>query len=125
MQEEIFGPLLPLIEYEKLDDAINDIRRRPKPLALYLFSSDKSVWRRIEKTVSFGGGCINDCLLHVSSPYLPFGGVGDSGMGHYHGKASFNTFSHYKSIVNKSTKMDFDVRYRPYDGKKIKMIHKL
>jgi len=125
MQEEIFGPLLPLIEYEHLDDAINKIQGRPKPLALYLFSSDQSVWERIEKTVSFGGGCINDCLLHVSSPYLPFGGVGDSGMGRYHGKASFDTFSHHKSIMNKSTKMDIDVRYRPYDEKKIKMIRKL
>ncbi len=125
MQEEIFGPLLPLIEYDHLDDAINEIRRRPKPLALYLFSSDKSVWQRIEKTVSFGGGCINDCLLHVSSPYLPFGGVGDSGMGRYHGKVSFDTFSHYKSIVNKSTKIDIDVRYRPYGKMKIKIIRKL
>ena len=124
MQEEIFGPLLPLIEYELLDDAINEIRRRPKPLALYLFSSDKSVWERIEKTVSFGGGCINDCLIHVSSPYLPFGGVGDSGMGRYHGKVSFDTFSHHKSMMNKSTKIDFDVRYRPYDEKKKKMIRK-
>lgn len=125
MQEEIFGPLLPLIEYEQLDAAINEIQGRAKPLALYLFSSDQSVWKRIEKTVSFGGGCINDCLLHVSSPYLPFGGVGDSGMGRYHGKDSFDTFSHYKSIMNKSTKLDFDVRYRPYDEKKSKMIHKL
>ncbi len=125
MQEEIFGPILPLIEYERFDDAIDEIRRRPKPLALYLFSSDKAVWQRVEKTVSFGGGCINDCILHVSSPYLPFGGVGESGMGRYHGKASFETFSHHKSIVNKDTKMDFNVRYRPYDEKKMKMIRKL
>ena len=125
MQEEIFGPILPLIEYERLDDAINKIRRRPKPLALYLFSSDKAVWQRVEKNVSFGGGCINDCLLHVSSPYLPFGGVGESGMGRYHGKVGFETFSHHKSIVNKSTRLDFNVRYRPYDEKKIKMIRKL
>ena len=125
MQEEIFGPLLPLIEYEHLDDAIHEIQRRAKPLALYLFSSDQAVWERIEKTVSFGGGCINDCLMHVSSPYLPFGGVGNSGMGRYHGKDSFDTFSHHKSIMNKSTKIDLDVRYRPYDEKKIKMIHKL
>ncbi len=125
MQEEIFGPLLPIIEYEKLDEAISEIQSRPKPLALYLFSSDKSVWRKIEKNITFGGGCINDCLMHVSSLYLPFGGVGDSGIGNYHGKASFDTFSHYKSMVNKSTKIDFDVRYRPYDEKKKKLIHKL
>ncbi len=125
MREEIFGPLLPIIEYEQLDDVIDEIRRRPKPLALYLFSSDKAAWRRIEKTVSFGGGCVNDCLLHVSSPYLPFGGVGESGMGRYHGKAGFETFSHYKSIVNKATKMDLAVRYRPYDEKKKKIIRKL
>ena len=108
-----------------MDEAISEIQSRPKPLALYLFSSDESVWQKIEKTISFGGGCINDCLMHVSSLYLPFGGVGDSGMGNYHGKASFNTFSHYKSMVNKSTKIDFDVRYRPYDEKKEKLIHKL
>ena len=125
MQEEIFGPILPLVEYEQLDNAIDEIRRRPKPLALYLFSSDKAVWRKIEKTVSFGGGCINDCLLHVSSPYLPFGGVGESGMGRYHGEASFDTFSHHKSILNKSMRLDFNVRYRPYDKKKIKIIRRL
>ncbi len=125
MREEIFGPLLPIIEYERLDDVIDEIRRRPKPLALYFFSSNKTAWRRIEKTVSFGGGCVNDCLLHVSSPYLPFGGVGESGMGRYHGKAGFETFSHYKSIVNKATKMDLAVRYRPYDEKKKKIIRKL
>lgn len=125
MQEEIFGPILPLIEYHQLADALNKIRYRPKPLALYLFSSDQSVWQRIEKTVPFGGGCINDCLLHVSSPYLPFGGVGDSGMGQYHGKASFDTFSHYKSMVNKSTKLDFAMRYRPYDPQKANILRKL
>jgi aldehyde dehydrogenase (NAD+) len=125
MQEEIFGPLLPLIEYDRLDDAIIEIRCRPKPLALYLFSSDASTWQRVEKTVSFGGGCVNDCAMHVSSPHLPFGGVGESGMGQYHGKAGFDTFSHYKGIVNKSTKIDFDLRYRPYDRKKAKMIRSL
>lgn len=125
MQEEIFGPILPLIEYEELDKAIEVIRQRPKPLALYLFSNDKTRWKHIEKTVSFGGGCINDCLLHVASPYLPFGGVGESGMGRYHGKTTFDSFSHHKSILNKSTCFDLDLRYRPYDEKKTNIIRKL
>lgn len=122
MQEEIFGPILPLIPYTELHDAIAEIRRRPKPLALYLFSTNKKTWAHIEQTVSFGGGCINDCMLHVSSSRLPFGGVGESGMGQYHGKASFDTFTHYKGIVNKSAKVDFDMRYRPYTEKKRRMI---
>ncbi|MGN0977660.1 MAG: aldehyde dehydrogenase [Faecousia sp.] len=122
MQEEIFGPVLPILTYDDLDDAIAKIQSRPKPLALYLFSENKAVWKRFEQTVSFGGGCINDCMVHLSSHTLPFGGVGESGMGQYHGKASFDTFTHCKSIVNKSTKMDMDVRYRPYDAKKEKMI---
>lgn len=125
MQEEIFGPILPIISYQQLDQALAEIQKRPKPLALYLFSSDRALWQRIEKTLSFGGGCINDCLLHVSSPYLPFGGVGASGMGRYHGKASFDTFSHHKSIVNKGSKIDFEMRYRPYSEKVSWLLRKL
>ena len=125
MQEEIFGPILPLIEYEDLNLVLNEIKARPKPLALYLFSNDKLLIQEIEKTISYGGGCINDCLLHVASSYLPFGGVGESGMGAYHGKASFKTFSHYKGIVNKGTKIDLEMRYRPYDEKKNRLLRKI
>lgn len=125
MQEEIFGPVLPIISYKNFGEVIAEICRRPKPLALYLFSEDKEKWAIVEKNVPFGGGCINDCMLQVSSPHLPFGGVGDSGMGQYHGKSSFDTFTHYKSIVNKSTKLDLDIRYRPYTEKKERMIRKL
>lgn len=125
MKEEIFGPLLPIIEYQDIKTVIKEIRSRPKPLALYVFSSQEKSWQKIIKTVAFGGGCINDCLLHVASTYLPFGGVGESGMGRYHGKAGFDTFSHYKSIVNKSMKIDIDMRYRPYNKTKIKLIRGL
>lgn len=125
MQEEIFGPLLPLIPYKDLDWALSRIRERPKPLALYLFSQNRDVWRRIEKTVSFGGGCINDTLLHIASPHLPFGGVGESGMGRYHGKASFLTFSHLKGILKKASFPDPSVRYRPYTENSKKILRKL
>lgn len=114
MQEEIFGPILPIITYSKLDEAIEAIRSRPKPLALYLFTANGDTKRRIMRELSFGGGCINDTLMHVATSSLPFGGVGESGMGAYHGKASFDTFTHYKSVVDKGIKIDPKVRYRPY-----------
>lgn len=123
MQEEIFGPMLPILTYDNLDEAIAKIRSRPKPLALYLFSKNKEVWERFEQTVSYGGGCINDCIVHLSTHALPFGGVGESGMGQYHGKATFDTFTHYKSIVNKGTKIDIEARYRPYDKLAEKLMH--
>lgn len=125
MQEEIFGPILPIIAYNKIEEVIKIIKDRPKPLALYLFSNDKNVQKRILSEISFGGGCINDTILHVASSHLPFGGVGNSGMGSYHGKASFDTFTHYKSIVHKSNWMDFSFRYRPYDKNKQKLIRTL
>ena len=124
MQEEIFAPLLPIIEYDDINNLVDIIKNRPKPLALYLFSKDKHMWKYITKSVSFGGGCINDCLLHVASPHLPFGGVGESGMGKYHGRASFDTFSHEKLILHKSMKLDLKVRYRPYTKKKINFLKK-
>lgn len=114
MQEEIFGPLLPILTYERLDQVIAFIRERPKPLALYLFAEDKHVQQHVTQSLSFGGGCINDTLLHVATTQLPFGGVGYSGMGSYHGKQSFITFTHFKSIVNKGTRLDPGLRYRPY-----------
>ncbi|MCR8862796.1 aldehyde dehydrogenase [Priestia megaterium] len=104
MQDEIFGPILPVIVYDEISEVIEAIVKRPKPLALYLFSEDEAVQNRILNSVSFGGGSINDTINHMTSHYLPFGGVGDSGMGAYHGKASFDTFSHAKSILKRSNK---------------------
>lgn len=117
MEDEIFGPILPVITFDKLSDAINIVQSKPKPLALYYFGENKKRAAHVKNSISFGGGCINDTIMHVSSNHLPFGGVGYSGMGSYHGKASFDTFSHYKSILNKSTALDIPLRYPPYKGK--------
>lgn len=124
MQDEIFGPVLPIIEYTTLEEAISSINGRPKPLALYLFTEDKRVEQEVLGRVSFGGGCINDTITHVASPHLPFGGVGPSGIGGYHGKHSFDVFSHRKSIVKRGTKPDLGIVYPPY-GNKIKLARKL
>jgi len=125
MQEEIFGPVLPLITCNTLSQAVEFIRNRPKPLALYLFTKDNSVKKRVFRELSFGGGCVNDTLLHVASSTFPFGGVGASGMGAYHGKASYDTFTHFKSIVDKGIWPDPSLRYRPYSGATIKWLKKL
>lgn len=114
MQEEIFGPILPVLTYDNLSDALNRINHHPKPLALYIFSSNKKNIREVTKTVSFGGGCINDTIIHLATSNMGFGGVGESGMGSYHGKEGFDTFTHYKSIVDKKTFLDLPMRYRPY-----------
>ncbi|CAM3046464.1 aldehyde dehydrogenase [Paenibacillus sediminis] len=111
MQEEIFGPILPVIEYEDISEVIQAVNARPKPLALYLFSNESAVQELIMESISFGGGCINDTLMHIASPYLPFGGVGESGMGSYHGESSFNTFSHMKSVLKQTNAFDFSFRY--------------
>lgn len=124
MQEEIFGPVLPVITYERLDDAIAFVRARPKPLALYLFTASRAVERRVLNACAFGGGCVNDTIIHLATPHMPFGGVGESGMGSYHGKKSFETFSHYRSIVRKSTWLDLPMRYHPYGARNFRMIRK-
>ena len=124
MQEEIFGPILPMLEFDRLDEAINFIRSREKPLALYLFTSDKAAERRVLDTCSFGGGCINDTIIHLATTHMPFGGVGNSGMGSYHGKKSFDTFTHARSIVKKSTWLDLPMRYHPYSEKKLGLVKK-
>lgn len=111
MQEEIFGPILPILEYSDLCEVIEGIHNHPNPLALYLFTESSSVQHEVMKHISFGGGCINDTLYHFVSPYLPFGGVGSSGMGAYHGKGSFDTFSHTKSILKQTTRFDIPLRY--------------
>ena len=117
MQDEIFGPILPVLEYEELGNAIAQINARPKPLALYLFSKDKEKQQRVLRETSSGGVCINDTVMQVGVTTLPFGGVGDSGIGSYHGKASFDTFSHQKSVLQKSFLLDLKWRYAPYLGK--------
>lgn len=125
MQEEIFGPILPVIAFDDLAQAIDIIQKLERPLALYLFSKDKKSIEYILKTLEFGGGCVNDTILHLATSYLPFGGNGYSGMGSYHGKYGYKAFSHEKSIVNKSTKIDINLRYHPYTEKKKKLISKV
>lgn len=117
MQEEIFGPILPIVEYTKLEEALALINSRPKPLALYLFSQDKNKQQQVLGNTSSGGVCLNDTLMHCSVMDLPFGGVGDSGIGRYHGKASFDTFSHEKSVLEKTFRFELNWRYAPYKGK--------
>ncbi len=113
MEEEIFGPLFPVIEYGDIDNIISTLQKKPKPLALYIFTNNKELEKKILQGVSFGGGCINDTVMHLGSQHLPFGGVGQSGMGSYGGKASFDTFSHKKSILRNSDSIDIQV-YPPY-----------
>lgn len=117
MQEEIFGPILPVITFEELSVAINDIRSRPTPLSLYLFTDNKDIEEKIIKELPFGGGCINDTIAHLGNLNLPFGGLGQSGFGNYHGKSSFDIFTHKKSIMKKPTWLDNPMRYAPYSGK--------
>ncbi|WP_120004693.1 aldehyde dehydrogenase [Staphylococcus aureus] len=117
MQEEIFGPILPILTYQSLDEAIAFIHQRPKPLSLYLFSEDENATQRVINDLSFGGGAINDTLMHLANPKLPFGGVGASGIGRYHGKYSFDTFTHEKSYIFKSTRLESGVHLPPYKGK--------
>lgn len=117
MQEEIFGPILPVLEYHDLGEAIAQINARPKPLALYLFTKDKKKQQRVLRETSSGSVAINDTVMQFSVTSLPFGGVGESGIGSYHGKASFDTFSHFKSVLKKSFLFDLNWRYAPYQGK--------
>jgi aldehyde dehydrogenase (NAD+) len=126
MQDEIFGPILPILEYSHLLEALDGIHNHPNPLALYIFSESEKVQQEVLNSVSFGGGCINDTLYHIANPYLPFGGVGPSGTGAYHGKGSFDTFSHKKSVLKQTTAFDIPLRYpNMKDGlKRIKLILK-
>ena len=115
MGEEIFGPVLPILTFESMDEVIQTVNSYDSPLALYLFSSNKKILRRITAECRFGGGCVNDVIIHLATAHMGFGGVGESGMGSYHGKAGFDTFSHYKSIVDKKTWIDLPMRYQPYN----------
>ena len=122
MAEEIFGPLLPILTFDTLDEALDTVESHPHPLALYFFSEDKAAQKKVLDTCRFGGGCINDTIIHLATSDMPFGGVGESGMGSYHGRVGFETFSHYRSIVDKKTWMDLPIRYQKYTQKKEKLL---
>lgn len=123
MQEEIFGPVLPILTYDSIDSAISKINSMPHPLALYLFSSNKKSIKKVTASCGFGGGCINDTIIHLATSEMGFGGFGESGMGSYHGKDGFQTFSHYKSIVDKKTWLDLPMRYQPYKSINSKLLY--
>lgn len=123
MQEEIFGPILPVLTYSDLDEVVKELQNKDKPLALYIFSNRQASVRKILRNVSFGGGCVNDTVMHVASGHVGFGGVGESGMGVYHGKHSFETFSHEKNILRKYNWIDLPLRYQPYSELKEMMVH--
>ena len=122
MQEEIFGPVLPVLTFKDLDEAIEKIQAREKPLALYLFTGNPKAEQKVLERLSFGGGCVNDTIIHLATSRMGFGGVGNSGMGSYHGEKSFDTFSHEKSIVKKSTRIDLPIRYQPYTKTKERLM---
>jgi aldehyde dehydrogenase (NAD+) len=122
MQEEIFGPVLPVLKYKNIDSVIEEINSKGKPLSFYVFSSDKFLQDRLLTECSFGGACVNDCIVHLANPNLPFGGVGESGMGSYHGKSSFEIFTHKKSVLRKPFWGDASMRYPPYTPKKMKLL---
>ena len=121
MQDEIFGPILPIVTFKEVDEAIGNIKSYPKPLALYIFSADKKIQKRFIEECDFGGGCVNDTIMHITDPKLGFGGIKQSGMGAYHGKVGFDTFTHYKSLTKKG-KIDLPFRYQPFNKLKYKII---
>ena len=123
MGEEIFGPIMPILTFDDFDAMVDELKDR-KPLALYLFSSDRERVRRVTGELTYGGGCINDVVIHLATSEMGFGGVGESGMGSYHGKDGFDAFSHYKSIVDKKTWLDLPIRYQHYKSKLFeKLLH--
>jgi len=121
MEAEIFGPILPILTYGEMEEAIAAINARPKPLALYLFTNDQNLQKQVLRQTSSGGVCINDTIMQLGAPSMPFGGVGESGMGAYHGKFSFDTFSHRKSVLKRKFWLDLALRYPPY-GEKLKWL---
>ncbi|QQX75744.1 MULTISPECIES: aldehyde dehydrogenase [Aequorivita] len=122
MQEEIFGPILPVLTYETIEEAIDKVNSLPKPLSCYLFTKSASIKKKILKEISFGGGAINETVMHISNSNLPFGGVGHSGIGNYHGEAGFKTFTHYKSVMDKPTWLDPSIRYYPHTPFRLKLM---
>jgi len=125
MQDEIFGPILPIIEFEKIEEISTKLKNLPKPLASYLFTGNKKQAHRLFNELSFGGGAVNDTIMHITNSKLPFGGVGNSGIGSYHGKSGFNEFTHYKSILKKSTCFEPNLKYSPYNEKKLKLARRI
>src|SRR5699024_5464797 len=124
MQEEIFGPLLPIIEFKDMSDVVNIIKENPNPLALYLFTRDKDIEDFVIQNIQFGGGCVNETISHLVNPKLPFGGIGHSGMGRYHSKYSFDEFSHLKSILKSKGRFELDLQFPPYSEKKLNLARK-
>ncbi|MEG0804070.1 MAG: aldehyde dehydrogenase family protein, partial [Pygmaiobacter sp.] len=122
MQEEIFGPILPVLTFKQTQEVVQYVNAHEKPLALYLFTTDHAVENELLARCSSGGGCVNDTVIHLATTAMPFGGVGGSGMGSYHGKASFDTFTHYRSIVKKANWIDLPIRYQPYTESKEKLL---
>lgn len=122
MKDEIFGPILPVLSFTDLDEAIKMVKKRPKPLACYIYSKNRKTINKLLKEISFGGGAVNDSLMHLSNSNLPFGGVGLSGIGSYHGKSGFDTFSHNKSILDKPFWLEPNIKYAPYSKTKLKII---
>jgi aldehyde dehydrogenase (NAD+) len=125
MEEEIFGPILPVLTYEDIDSTIAWIKSKPRPLAFYVFSESRSLCKKLIHEISFGGGTVNDVLMHFANGHLPFGGVGQSGMGSYHGEAGFRTFSHYKSVLQKPTWFELPLKYYPYSKWKLSLIKRI
>ena len=124
MEEEIFGPIMPIIEINSIEEGVNFIKSKSKPLAAYVFSEDKFIQDKLIKEISCGGICVNDTIVHISTATLPFGGVGDSGIGRYHGKTSFDTFSNFKSVMRRTMAKDLPIRFPPY-VKNLKIVEKL
>lgn len=124
MQEEIFGPVLPVIDFDDEDELIGRLKKLPHPLALYVFTENKKSARKFITRIGFGGGCVNDTVVHLATTEMGFGGMGNSGMGAYHGKTGFLTFSHLKSVVDKSTRIDLPMRYAPYTEKNLAVVRK-
>ena len=122
MQEEIFGPILPVLTYETIEEAIAKVNSLPKPLSCYLFTKSSSIKKKVLKEISFGGGAINETVMHISNSNLPFGGVGQSGIGNYHGEAGFKAFTHYKSVMDKPTWLDPSIRYYPHTPLRLKLM---
>jgi aldehyde dehydrogenase (NAD+) len=125
MKEEIFGPLLPILTFKDIDDAVDFVNERDKPLAIYLFAGDEDVHEFVLESTSSGGICINDTLLQVSLPGLPFGGVGSSGMGAYHGRHGFETFSHRRALVTRSPRFNLGFLYPPYSARMTRWLRRV
>ena len=125
MKEEIFGPIMPIISFESLDEVIGTIRNNEKPLSCYIFTKNRQLKDKILREISFGGGCINDAIMHITNSKLPFGGVGESGIGSYHGEHGFRAFSHYKSILEKPTWFESNLKYFPHNAFKLNLMKRM